>query len=255
MLSLAKPTLDVGIVPADVEGMKAFYADVLGLEAQPPRPMPGTGTLCGHTLGTTTVKLLCPEKPVERSKGGLHHTIGYRLLTIILPSIDDIVDRATSAGKRVNRVDLNGTDIAFLTDTDGNLLELVAVDGATPSIQVGMSVASHDATKAFYVETLGLTEQPDQEFDGRMRHAALFGTTTLKWFEADAGAPARTGPITARAGIRYITAWVTGLEDAVAELQGKGVAFPVGVTDIGVARIAIAADPDGSWVELVEAAG
>lgn len=255
MLTLAKPTLDVGIVPADVEGMKAFYADVLGLEAQPPRPMPGTGTLCGHTLGTTTVKLLCPEKPVERAKGGMHHTIGYRLLTIVLPDIGEVVERATSAGKRISRIQHEGMDVAFLTDTDGNLLELVGVAGAAPSIQVGMSVGAHDATKSFYVEQLGLTEQPDQEFDGRTRHAALFGQTTLKWFEADAGAPVHTGPITARAGIRYITAWVTGLEDAVAELQAKGVAFPVGITDIGVARLAIASDPDGSWVELVEAAG
>jgi len=253
MLTLAKPTLDVGIVPADVDGMKAFYADVLGLEPQPPRPMPGTGTLCGHTLGGSTVKLLCPEKPVERSKGGLHHTIGYRLLTIVLPSIDDILGRVESAGKRVARTQLGDADIAFLTDTDGNLLELVGVDGATPSIQVGMSVASHDATKAFYVDTLGLREQADQDFDGRTRHAALFGETTLKWFEADAGAPAHTGPITARAGIRYITAWVRGLEDAVDGLQAKGVSFPVGITDIGVAKIAIASDPDGSWVELVEA--
>lgn len=255
MLTLAKPALDVGIVPADVDGMKAFYADVLGLEAQPPRQMPGTGTLCGHTFGGSTIKLLCPEKPVERAKGGMHHTIGYRLLTMVMPSIGDVVERATAAGKRVNRVALNGMDVAFLTDTDGNLLELVGVEGSEPSVQVGMSVSSHDATKAFYVDQLGLTEQPDQEFDGRMRHAALFGSTTVKWFEADPGAPAHTGPITARAGIRYITAWVRGLAAAVAALEAKGVTFPVGITDIGVARIAIASDPDGSWVELVEAAG
>jgi hypothetical protein len=46
---------------------------------------------------------------------------------------------------------------------------------------------------------------------------------------------------------------VGGLEDAVDAHRAKGVTFPVGVTDIGVARIAIASDPDGSWVELVEA--
>jgi catechol 2,3-dioxygenase-like lactoylglutathione lyase family enzyme len=253
MLTLAKPSLDVGIVPADVDGMKAFYADVLGLEVQGAMPL-RDGELVRHGLGGSTVKLYCTKEQAERAKGGMHHTIGYRLVTIILPAIDDVLDRAAKAGKRISRIQHEGMDVAFLTDADGNLLELVGVEGATPSVQVGMSVSSHDATKAFYVDQLGLTEQPDQEFDGRTRHAALFGTTTLKWFEADAGAPAHTGPITARAGIRYITAWVTGLEDAVAALQAKGVTFPVGLTDIGVARIAIASDPDGSWVELVEAA-
>ena len=36
-LVLTKPTLDVGIVPHDVEAMRRFYSEVLALPAEPPR--------------------------------------------------------------------------------------------------------------------------------------------------------------------------------------------------------------------------
>ena len=253
MLSLVKPTLDVGIVPADADAMKAFYADVLGLAAQAPMPVPG-GTLVGHQHGTSVIKLYCTDKPVERAKGGMHHTIGYRILTLVLPDFAAVVERAKAAGRRMQEVSFGGHDIAFLTDPDGNLLELVGgADVTRPNVQVGMSVASHAATRSFYVDALGLPEEPDQTFEGRTRHAVTIGVSTIKWFEADEGAPVHTGPITERAGIRYVTAWVDDLDGAVAELQAKGVSFPVSTTELGgVARLAIAADPDGSWVELVE---
>lgn len=77
---------------------------------------------------------------------------------------------------------------------------------AKPMLDVGIAPADVEGVQAFYAGVLGLVEQPDQDFDVRTRHAALFGQTTLKWFEAGAGAPAHTGPITARAGIRSITA-------------------------------------------------
>ena len=36
-LALTKPTLDVGIVPHDVEAMRRFYSEVLALPAAAPR--------------------------------------------------------------------------------------------------------------------------------------------------------------------------------------------------------------------------
>jgi hypothetical protein len=69
-LALTKRTLDVGIVPHDVDAMQRFYSEVLALPTAPPRPVQ-RATLIGHTVGTSVLKLLCVDPPPPREEGGI----------------------------------------------------------------------------------------------------------------------------------------------------------------------------------------
>ena len=69
-LALTKSTLDVGIVPHDVDAMQRFYSEVLALPAAPPRAVQ-RATLISHTVGTSALKLLCVDSPPPREEGGI----------------------------------------------------------------------------------------------------------------------------------------------------------------------------------------
>lgn len=256
VLDLTKPTLDVGIVAHHVDDMRRFYAGVLELGSVPPIPVRG-GEVVVHQVGTSTVKLWCTDAPPPIDEGGLDAAIGYRLLTLALPDVDGVLDRARDAGvtgieRRTFGEGDGAVAVAFLHDSDGNALELVGLPHAEPAIQVGLTVRDLDATTAFTTEALGLPAHPVTMFDDIESHPVSFGSTTLKYWHRGDGLPVHTGPIQDRAGIRYITAQVASVADAVATLQARGVPVVMEPTEAGASTVAFVADPDGNWIELLE---
>ena len=258
---LTKPTLDVGVVAHDVDGMRAFYGEVLGLELAPSIPVAG-GEVAVHRVGTSTVKLWCLETPPPRGDGGVDAAIGYRLLTLMVSDLDGVLARAESAGiSGIERTTFGeGTGavpLAFLSDVDGNALELVGLPGMEPMLQVGLTVGNVERTRKFFVDALGLTPQPEVRFDDPafgevVSHSVDFGATVMKYWERGGDLPVQTGPISDRAGIRYVTVHVSSVADAVSTLEKKGVAIAMPPTELGTATIAFVADPDGNWFELIQ---
>jgi catechol 2,3-dioxygenase-like lactoylglutathione lyase family enzyme len=261
-ITLSKSTLDVGLVPADADAMRRFYADIIGLPSREPMQLPG-GLLHQYEVGDSVLKLYCVEPSPSAAPGGIESAIGYRLITMLLPELDAVVERATQAGVSVQTMTFpaeggQGVPLAFLSDPDGNFLELVGVPempGYSPSLQIGLTVADTERTMAFFTTVLGLSPDPPMTVGELIRQSVQFGRTTVKFWTRDPEPPSRTGGITDLAGIRYMTAWVTDMDDVVARLTEHSIPTPVPLTDLGGARICIAADPDGNWIEFVQTDG
>ncbi|MFI5047461.1 MAG: VOC family protein [Acidimicrobiia bacterium] len=258
-MRLAKPTVDVGLVPHDVDAMTWFYADVLGLPPQPALSVGGT-TVLRHAVGDATLKMLCVEPPPPREDGGIDAAIGYRLVTLIVSDLDDVLTRAEDAG--VGEIERDTFDagpmqvpLAFLPDPDGNRLEVVGVPGAPRSLQVGLTVGDVDRTMEFFTQSLELEADPPMTWNGIDRQSVQLGTTTVKFWQRGDDLPVRTGPMTQRAGIRYLTVTVDDVDETAARLRSRGVTMPLEPTDVGIAKVCIIADPDGNWIELAESRG
>ena len=84
----------------------------------------------------------------------------------------------------------------------------------------------------------------------------MCGTSMIKLlrFEREPQGSATPGSIGKAFGYRYWTITVSNLAEVVAAAEAAGHKIPVAPVDIrpGV-RIAMIEDPDGNWVELLEA--
>lgn len=255
-LDLTHPTLDVGVVAHDTAGMRRFYGDVLGLELAPTIQV-ADGEVVVHRVGTSTVKLWCLGSPPPLDGGGMDAAVGYRLLTLMLPDLDAVLARAEAAGivdieRRTFGEGPGAVPLAFLGDVDGNALELVGLPGIEPSLQVGLTVSDVERTGDFLTDALGFAPNPVVRFDNMVSHSVDFGSTVVKYWHLGDGFPVHTGPITERAGIRYVTAQVASVAAAVEALEARGVPVVMAPTEVGEAIIAFVADPDGNWLELIQ---
>jgi catechol 2,3-dioxygenase-like lactoylglutathione lyase family enzyme len=135
-----------------------------------------------------------------------------------------------------------------LTDPDGNKVRLVPKGwNGVEQIGIRMGVRSLEAHRRFYVDALGLTEEPYPA------GAAFRGGQTLLLVEEDANAPADAQM--GGTGWRYITFQVFKVDAehaAVLAAGGREASAPrtLGTT----ARISMVRDPDGNWIELSQRA-
>ena len=125
------------------------------------------------------------------------------------------------------------------------------------SIDLGLITKDADALVKFYRDTLGLEPEGEMQMPGGGHMTRLkCGTTTLKIVvngkEPKAEAP--PGGIRGATGFRYFTISVSNLVAVTEECQAAGYKVPVPPTEIrpGVS-ISMIEDPDGNWVELLEA--
>ena len=132
----------------------------------------------------------------------------------------------------------------------------MTVDVKKDAIDIGIITKDIDAMMTFYRDTLGL------EFEGAIpmpgggtMNRFKVGDSVIKVIELDPAAPAEAVPggIRAASGYRYWTITVGNLEDCVKKAADSGskVVVPVKEVRLGI-TIAILADPDGNWVELLE---
>lgn len=126
------------------------------------------------------------------------------------------------------------------------------------SIDIGIVVRDVEAALGFYRDTLGLEDTGSMPMPGggATMYRLRCGTTIVKLVAPDGELPASApgGGIQGAYGYRYWTISVADL-DALTErcaAAGHRVVVPPRVIRPGV-RISIVADPDGNWVEFLEA--
>lgn len=151
-LEVRTPTIDLGMVVADLEGSLKFYTHVVGFTADGEFTVneqitKDSGLTEGTilrikklTLGTgdgaTTLKLMQPAKtPKKADQAFITSNLGFRYLTIHVKSMDAVQARLKKAGVAIlskGPVDLGGGNV-FLTvvkDPDGNFVEFVGPSGS-----------------------------------------------------------------------------------------------------------------------------
>ena len=130
-VELTKDSIDLGIVISDSEKALAFYRDTLGFEHVADTPMPGGGgTMHRLMCGTSLIKVVSPEKPLEvkAPRGGIQGAYGYRYWTISISNLDEMAKACADGGYRVvvePREIRPGVRIAIVEDPDGNWVEFL----------------------------------------------------------------------------------------------------------------------------------
>ena len=124
------------------------------------------------------------------------------------------------------------------------------------SIDLGIVTTDAAAAVGFYRDVLGFEDLGEMPMPGGTMHRLMCGTSAIK-IVTPRKPPAGTAPpggIQGATGYRYWTISVSNLEELVADCEAAGRTVVVPVTELrpGV-RIAIAEDPDGNWVEFLDA--
>jgi glyoxylase I family protein len=124
------------------------------------------------------------------------------------------------------------------------------------AIDIGIIAKNIDAMLTFYGEALGLELEAKIPMPGGgTMNRFKVGDSIVKVIELDpaAAAEAPPGGIRGATGYRYWTIHTPDLGEVVRKIENDGykIVVPVKTIREGVA-IAIVADPDGNWVELLE---
>jgi catechol 2,3-dioxygenase-like lactoylglutathione lyase family enzyme len=125
-----------------------------------------------------------------------------------------------------------------------------------PAIDLGIVTNNIDAMLDFYRDTLGLAFEATIPMPGGgTMHRYKVGESVVKIIETEPRptAAAAPGGIRGATGYRYWTIHCGNLAEtlAAAEQAGAPVVVPAKQVRPGV-TIAIVADPDGNWVELLQ---
>ena len=126
------------------------------------------------------------------------------------------------------------------------------------SIDIGIIVEDGERSLKFYRDLLGLEHTADTPMPGGggTMHRLMCGTTLVKLVAYDDVPEAKAAPggLRGATGYRYWTISVSNIDEVTEEAKAAGYEVPTGPVEIreGV-RIAMIIDPDGNWVELLEA--
>ena len=124
------------------------------------------------------------------------------------------------------------------------------------SIDLGIVVSDAEKALAFYRDTLGFEHVGDMPMGGgSTMHRLMCGTSLIKVISgSNPPAKAAPGGIQGGFGYRYWTISVSNINEVVEACEKGGYKVAVGVREFrpGV-TIAIVEDPDGNWVEFLQA--
>ncbi|MEM1249270.1 MAG: VOC family protein [Acidobacteriota bacterium] len=128
--SIAKDSIDLGIVVRDPEAALQFYRDTLGLPYQTKLDMPGGMTMHRLLVGGSVVKIVSFENAPEATSppGGLNGATGMRYFTITVSNLEATTQAAADAGYNVvvKPTDIRpGIKISMIEDPEGNWVELL----------------------------------------------------------------------------------------------------------------------------------
>jgi len=124
------------------------------------------------------------------------------------------------------------------------------------SIDIGIVCNDIDAMLTFYGETLGLPLEGTIPMPGggKMNRFKV-GDSVIKVIELDPTPETQAAPggIRGATGYRYWTITCSNLADCVTRAEAAGAKIVVAAKEVrpGI-TIAIIADPDGNWVELLQ---
>ena len=129
---------------------------------------------------------------------------------------------------------------------------------AKSAIDLGIVIEQSERSLAFYVGLLGhehVGDMPMPIGGGGTMHRLQCGDTVIKLVNLTATPPrSPPGGIAGGLGFRYLTLIVSNLDEILAECAAAVVNVVVPASEIrpGI-RIGMVEDPDGNWVEFVEA--
>ena len=79
-IEVQKRAIDIGIITKDIDALKTFYGEALGLELEASIPMPGGGTMNRFKVDDSIIKVIKLDTvaPAEAPPGGTQGATGYR---------------------------------------------------------------------------------------------------------------------------------------------------------------------------------
>lgn len=247
--------LDVGLVAYDGEAMVAFYQDGLGMPLLDATELPA-GLLTRFAAGPSVIKInQQAQARAERAPGDLTQSRGFKLLTLMVQDLAETSRNLQTAGfPALNVQDYGGLAVAFTTDPNNSMVELLADPCIeTPTLRaVGLTVGDLQASRTFLTQVLGFSEGKTEPIPGLNTDKVEFaaGTITLKLWQIN-DLPSHTGPIHNYAGIRYLTVRVDDMVSILSRAQKSGCNVPQAPTQFSPGlHIAMVEDPDGNWFEL-----
>jgi catechol 2,3-dioxygenase-like lactoylglutathione lyase family enzyme len=234
-------------VPA--ERMYAFYGAVLGFEQLSTLNVGNGGGVARFQAGAQELKLTRRVANRRYEPGGVQDATGLRLLTFYFADEDVLVARFMEHGLPAPVFSVvPGSDrrSALVTDPDGQAVEIVILPTATAeqlaAIEVGVTVADLERSRAFYRTFVGLEELPpvrDERFD-TTKYSFRHGATTVSLRSFGKALPADNGS----GGIQYVVSDVEHV-DALAKQRHITIAQPLqGLRGFDLRTIWLD-DPDG----------
>ena len=124
-------------------------------------------------------------------------------------------------------------------------------------LEVAIVVKDADVMGDFYEQTVGLERVDDLQSSGVTMRRYAAGDSVVKLVSMPSppsGSNPPQGMLGDASGLRYLSVCVDDLDAALARVEAAGCAVPIPAMDFapGV-RIAIVEDPEGTWLELVDA--
>lgn len=125
---------------------------------------------------------------------------------------------------------------------------------AKDSLDVGLVTTHPEESLAFYRDVLGLPYDGESPVPGGSMHRLRAGSSALKLITLRRAPKAEAAPggLAGATGYRYVTLTVADLPAVLRGCEGAGRPVVVPPTELpSGATIAMVADPDGNWVELL----
>ena len=228
-MELNRPQIDVGLFTNQIDAMKAFYGDNLGLAFESVLPVGGGFKQHRYVANGSIIKLMESKDPLPR-----RHPGGYETLII--------------ASSKVSQPET-------VNDPDGNTIELVPPGrDDVKQIEVRVGVSDADLFDDFYTQAAS-----GKAMD---HHRVMVGETIFATFRHPLMRQSQPAPFAnaldvvkamASLGIRYVTLQVKNCDAAFKEMTAAGATVALAPVNFGdVARIAFVRDPDGNFIELAQ---
>jgi len=209
-------------VPA--EKMFEFYGGALGFEQLTTFNVGNGGGVARFRAGAQELKLTRRVNDRSYEAGGVTAATGLRLLTFHFADEAALTQRFEQHGfaaPQFTRLPGESRRSVLVTDPDGQPVELVIAPDATPdllaSIEVGLTVADLERSRAFYRTFVGLEElapERDARFD-TTKYSFRHGATTISLRNFGGALPADTGS----GGIQYVVSDVEYVDALAKERQ------------------------------------
>jgi len=226
-MELARPQVDVGLFTNNIDEMRSFYGEKLGLAFESIMPVGGGFRQHRYLANGSVIKLMDSRDPLPR-----RHPGGYETLIIATPKV---------------------SQPEVLSDPDGNTIELVPPgrDDVT-QIEVRLGVTDVGTHEDFYLKACGAVSIGGNRYKiGDTIFAPFHDPGASRAAKKSFANPLEVVKEMAALGIRYITIQVRKCDDAFKQLTSGGAVEAIAPVNFGeVARIAFVRDPDGNFVEL-----
>jgi catechol 2,3-dioxygenase-like lactoylglutathione lyase family enzyme len=229
--------------------MYEFYGGVLGFEQLSTLNVGNGGGVARFQAGAQELKLTRRVGNRSYVGGGVRAATGLRLLTFFFSDEAALTAGFVQRGLPAPQFQDFGSDgrrTALVTDPDGQPVELVIVPAATEEqlarIEIGLTVANLERSRAFYRSFVGLEELPpvdDARFATR-KYSYRHGATTISLRTFGSELPVDTGS----GGIQYVVSDVEFV-DALAKQRQVTIDQPLSGLSGFDLRTVWLDDPDG----------